>query len=122
MENVAMLNQKMELATLCIRLCEEIEEHYAGSNYQSKPMIRGEAFEKEAAIGEDVYRALYEAICGMIDALSKGNDKIIVSTYQMEIIIEGLEITNKDLCDLCFIENDKFLIQRSRLEIALAFL
>lgn len=122
MENVAMLNQKMELATLCLRLCEEIEENYADSNYQSKPMIKGEAFEKEVTIGEDVYHALYQAICGMIDVFSKGNDKIIVSTYQMGIIIEGLEITSKDLCDLCSIENDKFLIQRSRLGIALAFL
>ncbi len=117
-----MLNQKMNLATLCLRLCEEMEEQYAESSYQLKPMPKDKAFEKEVAIGEDVYRALYTAICGMIDVFSKGNDKIIVSTYQMGIVIAGLEIAGRDLYDLCSVENGKFLIQRSRLGIALAFL
>lgn len=117
-----MLNHKMNLATLCLCLCEEMEEHYTGSSYQVKPMPKDEAFEKEVAIGEDTYRALYAAICGMIDVFSKGNDKIIVSTYQMGIVIAGLEIAGRDLYDLCSVENGKFLIQRSRLGIALAFL
>jgi len=122
MKNVAMLNQKMNLATLCLRLSEEMEEHYAESSYQLKPMAKDEAFEKEVAVGEEVYRALYAAICGMIDVFSKGNDKIIVSTYQMGIVIAGLEIAGRDIYDLCSVENGKFLIQRSRLGIALAFL
>lgn len=54
-----MLNQKMNLATLCLRLCEEMEEHYTGSSYQVRPMPKDEAFEKEIAIREDTYRALY---------------------------------------------------------------
>lgn len=60
MDKVAMLNQKMNLATLGLRLCEEMEEHYAGSGYQVKPMPKDEAFEKDVAIGEDIYRALYK--------------------------------------------------------------
>lgn len=87
-----------------------------------KSMPKDGAFEKEIAIGEDVYRALYEAMCGMIDIFSKGNNKIIVSTYQMGIVVAGLKIADKDLYDLCSVENDKYLIQRSRLGIALAFL
>lgn len=122
MENVAMLNQRMNLATLCLRLCEEIEEHYADSSYKLKPMPKDEAFEKEVTVGEDIYRALYGAMCGLIDVFRKGNDKIIVSTYQMGIVIAGLEIAGKDLYDLCLVENDKYLIQRSWLGIALAFL
>lgn len=122
MGKVAVLNNKMNLATLCLRLCEEMEEHYADGNYQLKPMPKDGAFEKEVEIGEDVYRALFGAMCGMIDIFSKGNDKIIVSTYQMGIVIAGLEIAGKDLYDLCSVENDKYLIQRSRLGIALAFL
>ena len=94
MENVAMLNQEMNLATLCLRLCEEIEEHYADSSYQPKPMPKDEAFEKEVAIGEDIDRALYGAMCGLIDVFSKGNDKITVSTYQMRL--EGLKVIRKD--------------------------
>lgn len=122
MGSVAMLNRKMNLATLCLRLCEEMEENYAGGSYQMKLMPKDGAFEKEIAIGEDVYRALYEAMCGMIDIFSKGNNKIIVSTYQMGIVVAGLEIADKDLYDLCSVENDKYLIQRSRLGIVLAFL
>lgn len=122
MENVAMLNQRMNLGTLCLRLCEEIEEHYTDSGYQLKPMPKEEAFEKEVAIGEEIYRALYGAMCGLIDVFRKGNDKIIVSTYQMGIVVAGLEIAGKDLCGLYLVENDKYLIQRSRLGIALAFL
>lgn len=122
MENVAMLKGKMNLATLCLRLCEEMEEHYAVSSYQLKPMPKDEAFEKEVAIKEDVYRALYGAMCGMIDTFYKGNDEIVISTYNTGIVIAGLEIAGKDLNDLCSVENDKLLIQRSRLGIALAFL
>lgn len=113
---------KMNLATLCLRLCEEIEEHYTYSSLQLKPMPKEEAFEKEVAVGEDIYRALYGAMCRLIDVFRKGNDKIIVSTYQMGIVVAGLEIAGKDLCDLCLVENDKYLIQRSGLGIALAFL
>ena len=122
MENVAMLNQRMNLGTLCLRLCEEIEERYTDSSYQLKPMPKEEAYEKEVAVGEDIYRALYGAMCGLIDVFRKGNDKIIVSTYQMGIVVAGLEIAGKDLYDLCLVENDKYLIQRSMLGIALAFL
>ena len=122
MENVVILKGKMNLATLCLRLCEEMDECYAGSGHQLKPMPRDEAFEKEVAIGEDTYRALYGVICGMIDVFSKGNDSIILSTYQMGIVVTGLEITSEDLYDLCTVESDKYLIQRSRLGIALAFL
>lgn len=110
------------MATLCLRLCEEIEEYYAGSNCQLKPMLKDEAFEKEVAIGEDIYHALYEIMCGLIDIFRKENDKIIVSTYQTGIVIAGLEIAGKNLYDLCLVENDKYLIQRSRLGIALVFL
>ncbi|GFI23214.1 hypothetical protein IMSAGC011_01999 [Lachnospiraceae bacterium] len=117
-----MLNQRMNLATLCLRLCEEIEEYYAGSNCQLKPMLKDEAFEKEVAIGEDIYHALYEIMCELIDIFRKENDKIIVSTYQTGIVIAGLEIAGKNLYDLCLVENDKYLIQRSRLGIALVFL
>lgn len=113
---------RMNLATLCLRLCEEIEECYADSSYQLKSMPKDEAFEKEVAIGEDIYHALYGATCRMIDIFSERNDKIIVSTYQMGIVVAGLEIAGKDLYGLCLVENDKYLIQRSRLEIALAFL
>lgn len=49
-----MLNQKMNLAALCLRLCEELEERYADSSYQMKSMPKDGAFEKEIAIGEDV--------------------------------------------------------------------
>lgn len=122
MENTAMLKGEINLATLCLRLCEEIEEHYAGSSYQLKPMPKDEAFEKVIAIGEDVYRALYATICGLIDVFHRENDEIVVSTYQNEITIAGLEIASENLNDLCSIVNDKFHIQRSRLGIALAFL
>lgn len=117
-----MLNHKMNLATLCLRLCEEMEERYAGSSYQVKPMPKDEAFEKEVAMGEDIYRALYAVTCGMIDTFHKGNDEIVISTYQTGIVIAGLKIAGRDLYDLCSVENSKFLIQRSRLGIALAFL
>ena len=40
----------------------------------------------------------------------------------MGIVVAGLEIAGKDLYDLCSVENDKYLIQRSRLGIVLAFL
>lgn len=122
MEKVAMLNQKVNLATLCLRLCEEMEEHYADSSYQLKPMPKGGAFEKEVAVGEDAYRALYGAMCGMIDIFGKGHEKITVSTYQTGIVVAGLKIAARDLYGLCSVENDKYLIQRSRLGIALAFL
>ena len=122
MENVVILIGKMNLATLCLRLCEEMEEHYAGSSFQLKPMPKDEAFEKEIEIVEDIYRALYAAMCGMIDAFHKENDEIVISTYRNGITIAGLEIEGKDLYALCSVENNKFLIQRSRLGIALAFL
>lgn len=122
MENVAMLNRKMDLATICLRLCEELEEHHAGSGYHLKPMPKDEAFEKKVATGEDVYHALYAAMCGMIDTFHKGNDEIVISTYQTGVVITGLEIAGKDLYDLCSVEDGKYLIQRSRLGIALAFL
>ena len=122
MENVVILKGKINLATLCLRLYEEMEEHYAGSSFQLKPMPKDEAFEKEIEIGEDIYRALYAAMCGMIDTFHKENDEIAVSTYQMGIAIAGLEVACKDLYDLCSIENGKYLIQRSRLGITLAFL
>lgn len=117
-----MLKQKVNLATLCLRMFEEIEKHYAGSDYLLKPMPMKEAFEIEITIEEDVYRALYGVVCGLIDEFCKGNDEIVVSTYQMGIVITGLEIKGKDLYDLCLVENDKYLIQRSRLGIVLAFL
>lgn len=122
MENVAMLKGKTGLATLCLRLCEEMEEHYAGSSYQPKPMPKDEAFGKKVVIEEDAYRALYAAMCGMIDTFHKGNDEIVVSTYRMGIVIAGLKISSKDLHDLCSVENGKYHIQESRLGIALAFL
>lgn len=65
---------------------------------------------------------MYVAICGMIDTFRKRNDEIVISTYRMGIIIDGLEVASQDLYDLCSIENNRFLIQRSRLGIALAFL
>lgn len=40
-----------------------------------------------------MYRALYTAICGMIDVFSKGNDKIIVSTYQMGLLLQDWNST-----------------------------
>ena len=46
MENVVILIGKMNLATLCLHLCEEMEEHYSGSSFQLKPMPKDEAFEK----------------------------------------------------------------------------
>lgn len=122
MENTVMLNGKRNLATLCLRLCEEMEEHYANSSYRLKPMPKDEAFEKEVIIGQDIHRALYAVICGLIDNFHKKNDEIVVSTYQTGILITGLEIAGKDLFDLCLIENGKYLIQKSRLGIALAFL
>ena len=122
MENVAILKGKINLATLCLCLCEEMEEHYADSSYQVKPMPKDEAFEKEVAIEEDAYRALRAAMCGMIDTFHKGNDEIVISTYQTGVVITGLEIAGKDLYDLCSVEDGKYLIQRSRLGIALAFL
>ena len=85
-------------------------------------MMKKEAFEKEVAMDEDVYRALYAAMCGMIDTFHKENDEIIVSTYQTGIIVTGLEVAGKDLDDLCSLENGKYLIMKSRLGIALAFL
>ena len=120
MENDVILKGKINLATLCLHLCEEIEEHY--DNYQVKPMPKDEAFEKEVAMGEDIYRALYAVMCGMIDTFYNGDDEIIISTYRNGITIAGLEIEGKDLYDLCSVENNKFLIQRSRLGITLAFL
>ena len=122
MENVVILKGKMNLATLCLRLCEEMEEQYAGNSIQLKPMPKDEAFEMEIEIVEDIYRALYAAMCGMIDAFYKENDEIVISTYRNGITIAGLEIEGKDLYALCSVENNKFLIQRSRLGIALAFL
>ena len=122
MENVVILKGKINLATLCLRLCEEMEEHYVDSSYRLKPMPKDEAFEKEVAMDEDVYRALYAAMYGMIDIFHKGNDEIVISTYRNGITIAGLEIESKDLYALCSVENNKFLIQRSRLGIALAFL
>ena len=122
MENVVILKGKMNLATLCLHLCEEMEEHYAGNSFQLKPMPKDEAFEKEIEIVEDIYRALYAAICGLVDDFHNGDDEIIVSTYRNGVTIAGLEIASENLNDLCSIENDKFHIQRSRLGIALAFL
>lgn len=113
MENVAMLNRKMDLATICLRLCEELDEHYAGSGYHLKPMPKDEVFEKRVATGEDVYHALYAAMCGMIDTFHKGNDEIVISTYQAGVVITGLEIAGKDLYDLCSVEDGKYLIQRA---------
>ena len=117
-----MLNQEMNLATLCLRLCEEMGDYFADSGYRIKPMPKDEAFEKAVAIGEDGYRALYTAVCGMFDTSHGRNGEIVVSTYQTGIVITGLEIADKDLYNLCSIENGKYLIQRSRLGIALAFL
>lgn len=122
MENAAVINEKINLATLCLRLCEEIEEHYAGSGYELKPMPKDEAFEKEILIREDIYHALYAAVCGLIDAFHKSSNEIVVSTYRMGIIIIGLKIAGDDLFDLCAVENDKYSIQRSRLGITAAFL
>ena len=89
---------------------------------QVRSMIKKGAFENEVAMDEDVYRALYAAMYGMIDIFHKGNDEIVISTYRNGITIAGLEIESKDLYALCSVENNKFLIQRSRLGIALAFL
>ena len=122
MENAAVINEKINLATLCLRLCEEIEEHYAGNGYELKPMPKDEAFEKEILIREDIYHALYAAVCGLIDAFHKSSNEIVVSTYRMGIIIIGLKIAGDDLFDLCAVENDKYSIQRSRLGITAAFL
>lgn len=122
MGNTVVLMQKTNLATLCLRLCEDIEEHYAESKYQLKPMPKDEAFNKEIAIGEDIYRAMYVAICDLIDTFNEENNEILVSTYRDGITVIGLGDAYKSLDDLCSIENDKFLIQRSRLGIALAFL
>ena len=122
MENAAMIKRKINLATLCLHPCEEIEENNADSRYRLKPMPKDEAFEKEIELGEDIYRALYATIYGLIDAFHKDNDEIAVSTYQIGIIVTGLEITGKDLDDLCSLENGKYLIQKSRPGIALAFL
>ena len=122
MENAAVINKEINLATLCLRLCEEIEEHYAGSGYELKPMPKDEAFEKEILIREDIYHALYAAVCGLIDAFHKSSNEIVVSTYRMGIIIIGLKIAGDDLFDLCAVENDKYSIQRSRLGITAAFL
>lgn len=122
MENVVTLEWKMNLATLCLRLFEKLEEHYTDNSYFLKPMPKDEAFEKEITIGEDTFHILYVAICGMIDTFRKRNDEIVISTYRMGIIIDGLEVASQDLYDLCSIKNNRFLIQRSRLGIALAFL
>ncbi len=122
MENAAVINEKINLATLCLRLCEEIEEHYAGSGYELKPMPKDEAFEKEILIREDIYHVLYAAVCGLIDAFHKSSNEIVVSTYRLGIIIIGLKIAGDDLFDLCAVENDKYSIQRSRLGITVAFL
>ena len=122
MEKIVMLDGKINLATLCLYLCEEIEENSAYSRYRLKPMPKDEAFEKEIELGEEIYRALYETICGLIDIFRKENEEIVVSTYQTGIIVTGLEVAGKDLDDLCSLDNGKYLIQKSRLGIALAFL
>ena len=52
-----------------------------------------------AAGVEKKYRALEEAMVGVIDIFSKENNEMIVSTYQMGIVLAGLEIADKDLYD-----------------------
>lgn len=113
---------KVNLATLCLRLCEEIEEYFVDSSYLLRPKPSTEAFEKEIVLDEDTYRALFVVICGMSDAFHKGKDEIVISTCQRGIVITGFKVADKDLYDLCSIESGKFLIQKSRLGIALAFL
>ncbi len=58
----------------------------------------------------------------MIRVFGKQNNEITISTYQAGIVILGLEIPNKELSELCLAEGNKFLIQQSRLGLALAFL
>lgn len=58
----------------------------------------------------------------MIRVFGKQNNEITISTYRAGIVILGLEISNKELTDLCLSDGSKFIIQQSRLGLALAFL
>jgi len=85
-------------------------------------MAKDEAFNREIVIGEYIYCALQTIVQEMIRVFGKQNNEIIISTYQVGILILGLEIPNKELAELCLAEGNKFLIQQSRLGLALAFL
>ena len=113
---------KMSLATLCLNLYEGIEDCFAESGYSVKPMPKDEAFNREIDIGEYIYCVLQTIARELIRAFGKQDNEIIVSTYQAGIVILGLEISNKELTDLCLSDGSKFIIQRSELGMALAFL
>lgn len=113
---------KVNLATLCLNLYEEIEDCFKNCGYSIKPMPKDEAFNREIVIGEYIYCALQTIVKEMIRVFGKQNNEITISTYQAGIVILGLEIPNKELAELCLAEGNKFFIQQSRLGLALAFL
>ena len=113
---------KVNLATLCLNLYEGMEDCFAGCSYSVKPMPKDEAFNREIVIGEYIYCALQTIVREMIRVFGKQNNEITISTYRAGIVILGLEISNKELTDLCLSDGSKFIIQQSRLGLALAFL
>lgn len=113
---------KVNLATLCINLYEGIEDCFEDCSYSVKPMPKEEAFNKEIVIGEYIYCALQTIVSEMIRVFGKQNNEITISTYQVGIVILGLEISDKELTDLCLADGSRFFIQQSRLGLAMAFL
>lgn len=108
----------VNLATLCLNLYEGIEDCLGGGSYSVKPMPKDEAFNREIVIGEYIYCALQTIVREMIRAFGKQNNEITISTFRAGIVILGLEISNKELTDLCLSDGSRFFIQQSRLGLA----
>lgn len=109
---------KVNLATLCLNLYEGIEDCFKNDGYSVKPMPKDEAFNREIVIGEYIYCALQTIVKEMIRVFGKQNNEVTISTYQEGIVIQGLEVPNQELAELCLSEGNKFFIQQSRLGLA----
>lgn len=121
-----MENESMEgivnLATICLNLYEDMERKNKVGQRRVKPLPKDNAFVKEVILKEYIYHALYTAICELIAHYYNDGKRVVISTYQMGILILGLDVSYGELLEVCREESDKLQVQKSRLGLALAFL
>lgn len=122
MNNTVAGMNKTNLATLTLCLYEDLEAQCAKSNYRLKPRLSENAFETCVVSAEGIYFALCAAISGLIGKFHKGKNDFIISDYQSGIMIEELETAENELNDLCTTTDNKWIVQKSKLGLALALL
>ena len=122
--NFGNMEQKRQhnFATVCLDLYESVEDSSKEKGIYIKCVPKEDAFNRDIMLTDAMYWALEVLMLELIFMFGTKNEEIMISTTGKSISINGMNIQDKNIKDLCHEEKGKYLIKKNTIGLSMAYL